>query len=260
MLHAIERKKSPAHRRYTGHRDEHERRVHEEDEITSLVFGTLSLLPDEEGVAFWLALLDRLKVSEGLRCPESGLAQQISLWPRLAGTDDDGRAGVEPDMMVTLSWDAKEGPQSLVLLVEFKWRAPLSGDDQLQRQWRAAKMKWLGPGNRLLHLFVGQDLSGAHAARARNDVWSKDPGNSLHILPWTTVRTLLGEIAASNAKRPMARWASVVERFLGSVGITRFGGFAAVVDKAGPILDVELAGQVDMKSRIFWNEHKGQTP
>lgn len=61
MLHAFSHKKSRLYQRYLGHRDEtSERRVTEEDEITSLMMGPLAFLSPAAITAFWIAVV-RLK-------------------------------------------------------------------------------------------------------------------------------------------------------------------------------------------------------
>lgn len=53
MLHATVKGKSALHERYLGRRDEGERRVHEEDEITSAIFGPLDFMAPAEVARFW---------------------------------------------------------------------------------------------------------------------------------------------------------------------------------------------------------------
>jgi hypothetical protein len=48
MLQTIFHKKTKIYSRYLGHRDEGERRVSEEDELTGLLLGSLAFMPQKE--------------------------------------------------------------------------------------------------------------------------------------------------------------------------------------------------------------------
>lgn len=59
MLHAFCHKKSGLYKRYLGHREQGEKRVCEEDEITALIMGPLDYLSAEATGMFWRALIER---------------------------------------------------------------------------------------------------------------------------------------------------------------------------------------------------------
>lgn len=123
MLHAFCQQKSRLYKRYLGHREEGEKRVSEEDEITSLLIGPLDYLPPQASGSFWRALIER-EISESLTFPAGPIDRvRMKFWPRRS---------IEPDLLVELDWCTGE---RRLLLVELKWNAPLSGDDQLHRQW-----------------------------------------------------------------------------------------------------------------------------
>jgi hypothetical protein len=209
MLHAFSHKKSGLHRRYLGHReDTSEKRVAEEDEISSLLMGPLAFLSPAAIAAFWRALID-------LRHPEHKLPArapdraEMHFWPR--------RNRIEPDLVVDLRW----GNDVRILLVEFKWRAPLSGENQLHNQWE----HYLTPEQRkhALHFFIGLDTSEGINALNRNDVWK----GRLLMRSWFDVLTAVSTIQ-SGAGLELHRWREQVQRFLKLVEVQPFSGFKPI--------------------------------
>ena len=57
MLHATFKGKGKLYTRYLGHRDGEERKVHEEDEITSTVLGPLDFMAPADVHRFWQCVL-----------------------------------------------------------------------------------------------------------------------------------------------------------------------------------------------------------
>lgn len=209
MLHAFSHKKSRLYRRYLGHRDETtELRVAEEDEMTSTLMGPLAFLSPAAIAAFWDALI-------GLRHPEHAFptgaptAAEMFFWPR------SGR--IEPDLVVELAW----GSYTRILLVEFKWRAPLSGQDQLHDQWE----RYLSAEERgrALHLFIGLDTSEATNALNRRDVWN----GKLLMRSWFDILTAVANIRTGPGLE-LQRWSEQVRRCLKLLAIEPFSGFEAL--------------------------------
>lgn len=123
MLHAFYQKKSRLYRRYLGQQDDpDERRVAAEDEITSIIMGPLVYMPPAASGEFWVALAN-------LRNPGSDLPHGPPIW--VAMQFWDRKNNIEPDLRVDLGWEN----ETRIFLVEFKWRAPLSGENQLHDQW-----------------------------------------------------------------------------------------------------------------------------
>jgi hypothetical protein len=137
-----------------GRLQTNETRVAEEDEITSTLIGPLAFLPPAAIAAFWGAVV-HLRKPEYAFPAKAPTRAEMFFWPR--------RNRVEPDLHVELTWSN----HTLILLVEFKWRAPLSGQDQLHDQWKT----YLTPEerSRALHLFIGLDVSEASNALNRQD-------------------------------------------------------------------------------------------
>lgn len=129
MLHAIEKSKTRISRRYLGYRDGIELRVSEEDEITSTVLGPLDFLTAAENHRFWQRLLASVKHANFLP-PSQPSNVEFGFWERRIANDASGT--IEPDAIVRMCWP--DG-STRTLLIELKWRAPLSGEDQLHRQW-----------------------------------------------------------------------------------------------------------------------------
>lgn len=206
MLHAISRKKTKFYLRYLGHREKIENHVREEDELTSLIMSPLSFFPPHAIGLFWQRLLS----IDHKQIPPSGLITKATMefWPR--------RGGVEPDMVVKLEWSSGE---RRCLLVEFKWRAPLSGADQLHKQWR----NFLSEEEREhgYHIFIGPELSFAINALNRKDVWN----GRLLLCSWLHILNLLRGLKNETDGQILFLWMEQVEGLLGLLHIHPFVGF-----------------------------------
>jgi hypothetical protein len=217
MLHAFNQKKSRLYQRYLGHRDDpDEKRVAEEDEITSLIMGPLALLSPGAIAAFWDALL-RLRNPEHSFPAQAPTRVTMQFWPR--------RHRIEPDLRVDLSW----GTVSQILLVEFKWRAPLSSKDQLHDQWGI----YLDDDERTraLHLFIGLDISEGLNAQNRKDDWH----GKLIMRSWFDVLTAVSTIKAG-AGLELHAWSEQVRSFLKLLAVQPFAGFDALTPPVLPAL------------------------
>lgn len=206
MLHSFCHRKSNLYRRYLGHREEGEKRVCEEDEITSLIMGPLDYLSDQARALLWKALVEHGSTTE--RAFPSGpiRSAEMKFWPRKS---------IEPDLLVQLEWETGE---RRIILVEFKWRAPLSGDDQLHRQWS----EFLTADERdvAYHLFIAPDISAGLNALGRENVWQ----GKLVLRSWLDVLNVLSEMDCST-DIGLSKWRFHVTDFLGRLGIERFQGF-----------------------------------
>lgn len=243
MLHAIYRSKTRYYQRYHGDRsDTHgERHVREEDEITSTFLGPLDFMQPGEILGFWREVLRLIGRAEIL--PNAPLHNaELRLWP----SSSDGRR-IEPDAVLELHWT--DGARR-ILLLEFKWRAPLSGEDQLHRQWQ----HYLGVEERrdAYHLFIAPEVSAGAAARNSEigDVWSSTDGNRLILIPWETIRSALDNLKVRHAADTrLARWSIIADRYLERIGIYRFGGFRSL----NPLLDSSLVATTP----LFWKPFGG---
>lgn len=213
MLHAFSHKKSKLYLRYLGHRDEAtEQRVAEEDEITSLIMGPLAFLSPAAIAAFWNALVQLS--DQGHAFPEEPpTSVDMHFWPRRLR-----RGNIEPDLRVDLAW----GNETRTLLVEFKWRAPLSGKRQLHDQWNL----YLEPEeqSRALHLFIGLDTSEGINALNREDVWH----GKLLMRSWFDVLTAVSTIK-SGPGLVLRRWSDQVQNFMKLLAVQPFGGFESMI-------------------------------
>lgn len=209
MLHAFSHKKSRLYLRYLGHRDESsEPRVAEEDEITSTLIGPLAFLSPAAIAAFWDALVRLRNPGQALPATPPTHAE-MRFWPR--------KSRIEPDLRVELSW----GADTRILLVEFKWRAPLSGKDQLHDQWQHYLDK--NEQDRALHLFIGLETSAASNALARRDVWD----GKLIMRSWFDVLTAVATIPAP-ARLELERWHEQVRNCLRLLVVEPFNGFEGI--------------------------------
>lgn len=232
MLHATARHgKSTLYKRYLGERDGEERRVCEEDEITSTVFGPLDFLCPTDGHRFWQRVLEAAGHANFLPgAPPSKVS--MDMWAHRKAV------AIEPDVVITMDW--ADGVQR-ILLIELKWEAGLS-DNQLQRQWQDY-LENDAQRDQALHLFIAKTISNGVKARATKDVWQK--GNSLVLLPWLKIRSALGEF--SKEASPLGRWAKLADQFLERVRIRRFGGFNQLFPCVCPCPNLPLT--------LFWHPY-----
>lgn len=228
MLHAFCHRKSGLYKRYLGHREQGEKRVCEEDEITAIIMGPLDYLPAEATGTFWKALIEKGGLDVPAPFPTGPVNRaQMHFWPR---------RGIEPDLLVELHWPTGE---RRLLLVEFKWNAPLSGDDQLHRQWR----EFLTSTERedAYHLFIAPEISAGLNAMGEQDIW----GGRLILRSWITILDVLRHLDGSRITG-LEKWKSQVIAFLGQLGINRFQGFR---DLSAPLAFPD--------SPVFWSPLNG---
>lgn len=218
MLHAINQNKTNFYKRYLGHREKGERQVSEEDEITSLIMSPLSLLSRPAIGAFWKALIEWDAVDIlPIKLPDKPVENaMMEFWPRRS----TGKEVLEPDMLVNLKWFSGE---HINLLVEFKWRAPLSGEMQLHNQWE----KFLSEEERQnsYHIYIAPELSNGYKALDHKDVWN----GRLLLRSWFHILNLLNEYPLSCQTDELTTWSNHVCMLLKKLHIHPFNGFQKVV-------------------------------
>ena len=216
MLRAIVHKKTRLHLRYLGHREEDERRVPAEDEITSNFFDGLALLDAPDVLKFWRKLLDTDQHASFLADQEPSLLEW-KFWPRRW----PGEGCIEPDMHLEFRWP---GGETRSFLVELKWKSRMP-ERQLQDQW----LKYLSDAERetSVHVFIGKDVSTAVAARAGQDVWKL---GQLILRPWIEIRSAMMAIDAPSG--PLRRWIDLADQLLERLQISRFSGIPVAEQRA----------------------------
>lgn len=229
MLHAFAHKKSRLYQRYL-HRSQREpggERATQEDEITSTIFGSLELLPEAEVAKFWAKLV-ALSSHPSLLPTGSATSAVMRFWP--------GRGQVQPDLMVEVFW----GAERRLLLVELKWRSPLSGEDQLHKQWE----QFLTAAERkiALHLFIGIETAEGYQALAQRDVWK----GRLFLLNWQHVLHC-ASYCSNNGSRQFKLWAKHCTHLLGLLGVAPFMGFKRIEAPEIP----------DLSERVVWKGSHG---
>lgn len=233
MLHAVFKNKTRYYRRYLGERDGE--RVHEEDEITSTTLGALDFLPIADCFQFWKDLIFTAGKQYVGFFPNSEIKNIDSqLWLR--------RGNIEPDGFIKLEF---QNGECRYLLLELKWRAPLSGDNQLKKQWQDFLSNDEKPST--LHLFIAPEISAGLEADDDN-IWGGGDAKRLLLLPWVNIRNLF---AIQNNKychpsTPLGRWSSQVDTFLEKINIRRFRGFTTVLSEANFIHPMQIEGN------CFW--------
>ncbi len=228
MLRAIVQKKTRFHHRYLGHREEGEKNVRAEDEITSSFFDGLALLDAPDVLRFWRQLLGKEQRFSFFPDEEpSHLSWHF--WPRRWSDE----SWIEPDMHLVFHWPCGE---SRTILVELKWRSRLP-ERQLQDQW----MKYLSnerERSESVHVFIGRDVSAALAARDEAGVWGAD---QLILRPWIEIRGEMAMIETSSG--PLRRWLAIADQFLANLQVSRFSGF-----QDPPQVDLATLSE----ARCFW--------
>lgn len=219
MLHAISRKKSRRHKAYHYNhcekvRAEGERRVSEEDEITSIIFGPLSLLRAEDSYEFWKACLCRDEKCKNKGPEDSPVSVSVEFWPKLKG--------VEPDLFFEYKFN---NDRYLNILVELKWRSPLSGENQLKKQWE----EFLTDDDRknTIHVLIGPDISVGISAMEATTV---DHQEKLFLWSWPWLcNHVLSELSKdTNITDGLRNWSGLIKSFIEAVGIKQFVGFGGL--------------------------------
>lgn len=243
MLHAFSGNKSRAYRYYVGHREGLGHRVSSEDEITSIIFGPLDFLPASNNWFFWrTALTSHETVAASGPLPGdffdpsfTPISCEMKFWMR--------RDNVEPDLVVDFL-DAGGAARSILL--EVKWDAGLSGDDQLLNQWTVFQA---GRHATSLHVLLAKQTDNLELRAAP---WSVDEtdgrkSNRLRLLRWHGLHRDLHHVwSDALAPDPIRRWAALAAEFLSRVGIRPFVGFHQTVQLAASI---EIATDEDV---AFW--------
>ena len=208
--------KSNRYKAYTASRDAQSGIVHAEDEVTSTVLGPLDFLAPAAVHTFWKTVFS-IAGFDDLLPSDPPARSSVIFWDARAA--QKGGLRIEPDGRVDLFWDGKQQPRQQTLLIEVKWRAPLSGDDQLHRQW----CDYLTDDERLhtYHVFIGIETTAGLAAKhsVRGDVWQ----GRLILLSWLQIRAAFSRLSVCNNE--LGRWARLANHFLEKVGIQQFLGF-----------------------------------
>ena len=129
MIQAMIRGKSNLRSRYIGRNHGlHDGRRTQEDEITSLMLGVLAYQPPAVVWAIMRTWLVHLGVGKRIQLPEliDGLTCEVRFWPR--------SNYVEPDVVIDVFRFQK---LELRVVVEAKWNAGESGEDQFKKQRQA---------------------------------------------------------------------------------------------------------------------------
>jgi len=198
MLHAIYHNKGKLWQRYVGHRDGLEGNVHAEDEITSAFLGTQVFLDTVHVWKLWQAIVGDEITPPNETLPPASCA--IKLWPK--------KSRIEPDALITFAW-----PNDVIrhLLIEFKWDAGESGDNQLIRQWD--EFLTADERNNSWHLFIAKDIS---PALPYCNKWRIRP------ITWLHVRSALCSIPRDGK---LAVYCDLMDKFFLKIKIYPFKGF-----------------------------------
>ena len=236
MLQAIAQGKSRIYRRYIGHKDNtDEKRVAAEDEITALILGPLKFLTPKERARLWHRLLNRFGAGDLPKGePDDAV---MKLWKKFKGLD----RSVEPDLMVYLIYPDN---QKIAVIVELKWRSPLSGANQLHVQWEQcldSQSKETG-----FHLFIGPDTSAASSARTSEEHGNPWQGRLL-AADWASIKEMLLNTKIFNTTEGKD-WAKNVCVTLEKLGIRPFRGF-------GDLPATSIVSPPD--NMVFWEEFSG---
>jgi len=194
-------------------------RVNCEDEITSIVFGSLEFLPVSDCWVFWKALLNSpANQGESGALPRDFFENEFQpescefqFWRKFSG--------IEPDLWIQFIGTNKDERN---LLVEIKWDAPLSGENQLERQWE----EYSEDRSKSLHVFIAKNL---REFPTNKKIWMNDGDKEscrLRGVRWHSLRQEINKISKYYpGMEKLKRWSNLVDGFLGLVGINTFVGF-----------------------------------
>lgn len=225
MLHAIAQKKSHRHKNYhlnkkiKSHRTEDEKNIREEDEITSTILGPLDFLSREDSYKFWKAVigLNHRDVSLPTLPSEPPIIGKVSFWPKNV---------VEPDAFFQYEW---ADDKRLNFLIELKWNAPLTGEDQLARQWDEFLTK--SQRSDTIHVFIAPDITAGINAINNKSV---SPEHSKRIVPlsWSQICEVFERFENNPGElgnRELGKWSQLCRRFLSRTGVSVFKGFSNII-------------------------------
>ena len=239
MLHAIVQNKTKMHERYLSrkHEDDIKGRRTQEDEITSIVFSPLEILPSKISGKLWHDLLKSKKAN----LPESQIVgSSHCFWPRVK--DSNGKP-LEPDLVVTLNYDTGE---KKFIIIEFKWNSPLSNKasedeqrNQLQIQWKDFKFE--DGSNANYHIFIGKETSEALKAKSTNDVW----GGCLITFSWFELLGAIKSLVQQPSNKDLKNWSDLICKFMSKLGIQPFNGFESFTPTLLP--------QAQQSEYVFWS-------
>lgn len=245
MLHAYNRRKSRLYNRYQEVKsllsEDENRKIPAEDELTSTIIGPMDFLQPGDIYSFWLKLITTISPSsfdDGQFPATAPSGVEHHFWPR--------RHGTEPDLMIHLQW---QNGERRILLIEIKWRAGLSGNDQLHKQWN----NFLDINERAIstHIIISlreHDLS--FKKDTKNNDW---PNSKLISLTWMQWKRELEKCRSSNIfSVSFKNWARVACDLLEKLDVNHFRGFRNL---QAPIFSNTKT------SSIFWNtEYFRQLP
>jgi hypothetical protein len=235
MIHASIYGKTLYHRRFQPkHLDEYSAQLSnelkrtQEDELTSLFFGTLLYLSPE----FVARIAARLLRTSGLhgKVDETWLSGKISLWER--------REGTEPDVVIRLTNQTHE---IFTLIVEVKWFAS-EGNSQLEREWgRLTTAEKKSAAVIFLTKYRSDHLQDCGATFS----------HSLGTLTWFDVLAMLRAIANDSNSAEESHWLSDQVKFLSKIGLASFFGFARLHSISEKIQEFQLG------STIYYDGFRG---
>jgi hypothetical protein len=244
VLHATAKNKTKLYERYLGFKELGDvRNCKAEDEITSTIIGPMDFMSSDEIHRFWSELF-RVVARDDILPKHPPTYMEILLWPK--GEDHSGTGkSIEPDATIEFIWS--DGVRRF-LLIELKWHAKLSGENQLHRQW----MGYLTDEERksAFHLFIAPTITEGASAKTSDlgNVWID--GDRLVLIPWETFRCTLNCITDyDGVSTALGRWSSFSDKFLKCIGIKRFVGFSHLTD--------ELRFLHQPLTPLFWKPFQG---
>lgn len=194
-----------------------------EDEIVSAIFGPLQYLPSNQRLAIVNALAKWVGFeSEFDRC-------EILLWPRWSAV---GGGTCEPDLVIKLTSE-KTGDDAAIV-IEAKWDS-VQGNDQLARQWKAAKSMYKSKyeSDNIRHIFLTK-----HPKSLNEMLWKnidEDHSKFLSSKTWAGLASVLQSIECRGEGE---RWADDVRAFLKVIKQAPFRGFETPLKNSADMLSV----------------------
>lgn len=190
-----------------------------EDEITSIVLGPLIYMPPED---VWKLFRKWLPFKSDLWPIEISNDMKLSFWPNIA------KAGrIEPDLLVQFT---RNDAPVLTVLFEIKWSSPLSGYDELVKQWEALEDK---EKKSTFHIYLVKETGKGNREVIRSLENSNDKiwRERLVCIGW---RSLIETLQFDRPKfgRAMDLWADGIIAFLRRRGQTTFTGFTWLEGKS----------------------------
>ena len=157
---------------------------------------------------------------------------RFAFWPNLAAVSQGAQTSrIEPDVVIACWRQRADHAQEpfLRILVECKWNSPLSGDEQLWRQWTALSDS---QHQHTLHVYLVKDAAQGWAEIFPFTSQLSDAQQTWRQRAFVVTWAQLIRPEVLRLSGPVHSWLEDMSQLLITLGIVPFDGFHAVAQEA----------------------------